>query len=633
MRARESHLVLEHRLHRRVHVLSLLVFTPVLALPFLHHLGICWAWSYPKLFALQLAAALAWAGLLLILPVKLDEMVRASGIGMPMLVLVAWAGASTVWSSFPWMAAQPMVELIYGALAVVGLANLLTGTSTRRWFTAAYGIAAGGAAVAYVIAAAAAKNHMRVYPFANPNVAASFMIGPLAVGAAFALSAVRRRSRVRAGLLGAAAAVPCGWALVATRSDAGLAAGAGALVLVVVLSVGARLRRILVETLIGLAVLALLWPMLAPGLWPEAQLREAMGPRPGLWKGAARLAAERPATGLGVGTFLVEFADNWPREYAAHREFASFVRNAHCLPLHVLVELGVVGLGLAAWLLYRVIRNVRRAGLRGGQADRVLLRGLVCGGLGMLAHGLVSTSLHQQGAYANLILVLALIGGMATITWQHRAVGRRPPVLFRLLLALGVLAAFGLTAGRGLLSQYEMHRAWATPAHRYNERIDHLRRAIHVGWPSSWTLQARIELAKTYHRSGHVSDALDELDDAEALAPHFGRVERYRAELLLERGELRAATDALIDYCEKDPFSRRAYQVWIAVLDAAPPEDRAAVGRPDAALRFLNIASHYNSPRLPRHDIFRGKAGEAEPLPGIYTLRRTFVDALRKPER
>ncbi len=610
--------MLDHRLEVRVRVLAAFVFVLLLALPFLNNLGISWELSYPKLFALQAAVAVAWAGLLVLRPDPLGETMGASGMGLPMLAFVGWAGLSAVWSGFPWMAGQPGIELGFAMAAVVGLANLFSDRRSRGRFVLLYGLSAGAAAVVYVLHYAAAPDHMRVYPFANPSVAALFMIGPMAVGASFALSSVMRRTRWWKGLLGAAVAVVCGWALVRSRSTAGTASGAVALFLVLLFTLRGRSRRLLPAVVLVVVVVVMAWPVTVPGLWPGAEFIEGLGPRAGLWRGTGRLINERPLAGHGAGTFVVEFSRVSPREFAAHRHYASVVENAHSFPLHVLAELGIVGLGLIVWLLYRAARNVRTAERQVDSGERALLLGLVCGGIGMVGQGLGCTAVHQPGAYVNLILVFALIAGMARMSGMHRPAAARPSAAAGFVLGLGALAIFVLTAGPNLVSQYEMREGFATPADQYTERLGHLRRSVELWAPTPRTLRARIEMALTYQRSGHVGQAVEQLDAVNELAPNFGRIQVARTQMLLELGELGPATDAVIIYCEKDPFDSATYRLWAEIVRATPPELRAEVARPDVALRYLEIAGRYVSPRLPPDR--------------IEMLREPFLEAMREPD-
>ena len=612
-----SHLSSERRLELQVRLVALLAFAPIIVLPFLHNLGVSRLWSYPKLVALQAAAVTAWAGLLIVRPSRFEQILRSSGVGPPMVLLLGWGALSAAWSGARWTAAQPLVELGYMALALTGFAYLLTSTTIRKWFLTAYGLAAGGACLAYVICYPLSGTHMKVYPFGNPNVAAAFAILPLAVGAAYAISAAAGRVPVRVGLIGGTVALASGAAVVVSRSAAGGMSAAGALVLVAVFSFRGRLRRRLLEVLCSVGLLILLWPLLAPGLWPERWIREHAGPRPAIWQGAAELAGERPLFGLGLGSFFVEYARVHPLDYAAHRQKSAMVENAHCVPVHVVIELGLVGVALAAWLVYRAVRNARQATRRAGHFERAMLRGLVCGGIGMLTQGLVSTSLHQPECSINLVLALALIGGAASVWWRRNVPGRKRALFLRVLPVLLLAAVFLMTAAPGAISQFHMHRAWTTQADQPAPRIRSLRKAIAATWPTRATLEARIKLADVYQQTGHLREALDHLHAVNVLAPNFGKSKRHQADLLLRLGRIEQASNAIWAYCRKDPFDPTAQALWVDILKEATRQQKPYAARPREAVKLLTIAADH------RTRAFR--FADARRLQGI---RRIFTEAM-----
>jgi len=595
----QSHLTAERRLQYRSRLVAVLALAPIVALPFLCNLGVTFSWSYLKLFALQTAVLVACAGLFIVRPAGAARMLGASGVGLPMVFVLLWGAMSTMWSNVPWAAVQPLVELGYMALAVVAFANLLTSPATRKWFTAVYGASAGAACVVYVLCNGAAESHMRVYPFENPNVGAAFAIIPLAVGVAYAVSAAARRVPILAGVLGLLVAGACGSAIVTSNSAAAMVSAAGAVFLVVAFSLRGMVRRMLLELSCLGAILLALWPLLAPDLWPGEWLDRQLGARPAMWQGAVRLIRKSPVRGLGLGSFMVEYTRVFPLDYAAHRYTSDIVENAHCLPLHVLAELGVIGAMFGAWLLIRIFLNARLAARDAGPGDRTLLLGLVCGGLGMLAQGLASTSLHQPECTINLVLALAVIGGVAAARRPHAAVGR-PALWSRIIPPVLLAGIYVATAGGGLLSQIYLRRASVAPAERTTLRRDDLRRSIAATWPTLWTIKARLKLALLYQNNGYKRAALAEIRAIDRLAPNFAAISRHEADLLLQLDRPEDAARAILRYCRKNPFSRDAYRIWAAILERAMQAGKPQAARPDEAVKLLAIAEE----RI-QADIFR----------------------------
>ena len=615
-----SHMGLHRLFTRQVRIIALLALGLIALAPFLSNLGLTYSWSYVKLFALQAAVLITWAGLLAVRPVRTDELLGASGVGLPMVLIFAWALLSTLWSNARWAATQPLIELAYMGLAVVGLANLFTAARIRQWFTTAYGCAAGLACLIYVplkieANAQRATNPqapMTVYPFDNPNVAAAFAILPMTVGFSYAVAACRGRAARRAGVLGGIVAVICGAAIVVSGSAAALAGGAGALVLVGVFACRGKLRKHLLIALVALAALGAL--AIAGGLWRTPWFAAQLGARPALWKGAMALVEKAPVRGLGLGSFPVEYTSVYPREYAAHELWSPVVEKAHSLPLHVVAELGLVGLALAALLIAFAARRAAVANYRAVGTERVLLRGLVCGCLGMLAQGLVGVPLHYVEGYTGLVLALAMIGGLGNSWWRRTPPSSEPSPLARRLPAAILALLFLATAGPGLLSQIYQRQGMHAPR-RSTERVEKLEDAVSACWPTLWTFYARDELANATLEWGQFVEhrpeqkefakqvfqaGLEQMQAVNRLAPNLGRTRKKEAVIRLKLGQVDAAAEAVIDYCRKDPFDAGAYDVWRDILSAARRQGRTQLARPEEAVRLLKGAEKKDCKRLPR---------------------------------
>lgn len=592
----------------RLHLVAWPALGLMILFPLLSQLPFTYSWSYPKLLALQTATLIAWAGLLILQPVRRGQLLSAAGLGLPMAAILAWATLTVSWSHFTWAATQPLVNLCYMAFAVVGFAGLLGTARSRTRFTTAYGISAGVACAVYVVCRAFATSHMKVFPFDNPNVAATFAIMPMATGAAFAISAAAGRIRKSAGIIGGLVALSCASTIFVSRSAAGGAAALGALVLVFIYSFRDKKRERMLEALCLATALLVLWPLLAPELWPSRWIGEQLGPRPAMWQGALDLARESPVAGLGIGTFFAEYTHVFPRAYAAHVAASDILENAHCVPLHIVAEVGLVGLVLAAWLVFQALRDAKAAASRAGHHERALVRGLVCGGAAMLAQGLVSTSLHQPECSVNLVLGLALIAGIAGAR-RPRGANHKPGTLIRTALLILFACIFVLTAGRGFLTQLHLHQAATT--RDATMRIDHLKKAIRYGPVSLWTLDARQRLASTYLNLGDPSAALREVLAVDRLAPNLGKIRLNQAELCLDpavAGEpprLQQAADAITSYCRKNPFNETAYEIWLGIVEAAVRSGQPELARPQEAERLLNFAIGIDSPNLPRNEAMR----------------------------
>lgn len=229
--------------------------------------------------------------------------------------------------------------------------------------------------------------------FWHPNRLAEFVeqIGLLLVGC---------------GMAGVLPALCTAGALIAmagtwgTDSKAGMATMiGGAIVVVAWLSMSSAARRRAVW--IGLAGLAGATVVAAWAYWAHG----GIGTRVLVYRFAWELFAEHPVLGIGGG--------NWPLAVAAAPLGVSrfwFRTHAHSLPLHLAVEVGIVGVLLGAamfatplWAAWRRLQDVD-AGWRG------VAHGAMAAVAGLLAHNVVHYFLRDavDGILTGMLLGLAL---------------------------------------------------------------------------------------------------------------------------------------------------------------------------------------------------------------------------------
>ena len=192
---------------------------------------------------------------------------------------------------------------------------------------------------------------------------------------------------------GVAAAMLAAWS---TGSTAGMAVIFGGTILCVgwtLMSGTARRRAILILTLAGLgAAVAGIWAFISHG---------GIGSRQIIFDFAAREFAERPWLGAGAGNWSLLVGQ---AEHGVSRFW--FRGHAHSLPLHIAVELGLVGVACAAVFFAAplVVAWRRFAGLL--PVPRAVGTGASFAVLGILAHNLVHYFLRDptDGIMTGLVL-------------------------------------------------------------------------------------------------------------------------------------------------------------------------------------------------------------------------------------
>jgi hypothetical protein len=186
--------------------------------------------------------------------------------------------------------------------------------------------------------------------------------------------------------------------------------------------------------------------------------------RPAWWREAVRIARDRPLGGSGAGTF--ELARK------QFREDASAVSEPHNVPLQLLADLGVVGLGLGLLIVGGASAGIRR-GLRLAEgSERPAAAALSCVVLAYAVHALVDYDLDFLAVTAPMLLALGavLVTGRPSATPRVGAFG---------LVLLGVTAAAAIAVvALPALADRDVDRSLAaTDSGRIAEAVDAAERA------------------------------------------------------------------------------------------------------------------------------------------------------------
>jgi len=135
-----------------------------------------------------------------------------------------------------------------------------------------------------------------------------------------------------------------------------------------------------------------------------------------IWLSTVEIAKEHPIIGSGIGTLGV----NYPRaqgEVLAQARYEHFIPqanysiNAHNDLLHMLAEIGILGLLCAAWIIIAFYKRAFLSLRRLSTERRLLLIGFMGGALAILAHSVFSFPFHviQNGLLFWLFLGLSWV--------------------------------------------------------------------------------------------------------------------------------------------------------------------------------------------------------------------------------
>lgn len=239
-------------------------------------------------------------------------------------------------------------------------------------------------------------------PYINHNHYAGLMemLIPLAAGIAF----VERGSK-RVLLLFAAAVMTL--TVVFSRSRGGMIGLAAELVFVCLLLFRTqRSRRGTLAFFGGIAIIVAMVFSLGSDKMFERFAETHDQYRLQIYRDSLKMAVQKPVLGYGLGTFSTV--------YPAHRSFYTdlFVNHAHNDYLEMLVDTGLIGLGLFVWFMVGVYRSGwKKVANANDYEGRVLSLAALTGVTGIVAHSFLDFNLHIP---ANAALFFVLCAAVAT---------------------------------------------------------------------------------------------------------------------------------------------------------------------------------------------------------------------------
>jgi hypothetical protein len=200
------------------------------------------------------------------------------------------------------------------------------------------------------------------------------------------------------------------------------------------------------------------------------------------WDESFRIAADRPLGGSGAGTFALA-----RRRY---RDDATPVREPHSVPLQLLADLGVVGLGLGVVLAVGAGVGILRSLRRAPPGQRAPAAALACFVLAYAVHALVDYDLDFLAVSGPALLALGVLLALG------RPLSTRRAALPGIVAVGAVGAAAALGVALPALADRSVDRALAAADDgRVAAAVDHADRARQLNPLSLGALQARARAA------------------------------------------------------------------------------------------------------------------------------------------
>ena len=334
----------------------------------------------------------------------------------PMLAYGAWSAASVAWSVNPaYSLSELRPGLLYPFVAfLVFFAATPDARAIDRWaWSLSAGLAALGAAAAFLLVTTGWFDPDRWHGDAGFYATHVVLAMPL-----LAWAWVRTGSRGARGALAAAAILTF---VASAWNDNRVAWIALAAMLLLALAISHDLlpqRRRPAALALAAAALAVLAALFAWSLQLRAERLEGTpyaaeaqilrDPRPALWDYAARRHGEAPWIGFGYGRAILDLQFRMGVVPGVDRPFYT---HAHNTPLNVLLQGGVVGLALFAWMVIALAREMTAGLAAGGHRRFVATLGIVLLA-GFAIRNMTDDFLVRHSAMLAMALAGAVLGAL-----------------------------------------------------------------------------------------------------------------------------------------------------------------------------------------------------------------------------
>jgi putative inorganic carbon (HCO3(-)) transporter len=290
--------------------------------------------------------------------------------------------------------------------------------------------------------------------FGNPDLLAGFLIFPLAISVALALS--EKKTGWRIFYWATFLVTTASWIVAFTRGA--WIGGVLALAILIVAAILARPKLNAVDWsfagLTGLAGVALVVRSLASSsqvmnVWNRLQsiLQSAAigsdNTRYEIWQAAISAIKARPLFGFGADTFRLVFPLYKPLDYVKDAGYLSVADNVHDYPLQLAAGIGIIGFlllyGLFGWALWLGAPN---AFSRGKGAERLVIAGFWAASVGYLMH--LMTGLSVTGSSVFLWIALAIIVSPTARETHHDAPASGAMVGTLLIVVLALASIYNV---------------------------------------------------------------------------------------------------------------------------------------------------------------------------------------------
>ena len=467
-------------------------------------------------------------------------------------------------------------------------------------------------------------------PMGTSNwLAACLLIPMMLCVEGFCRNVFRRERHVKsAALFGVAFLFMAPVFVLSESESAAVAFGLALAALPVLLHV--RRRWLITGVIAGVLVLGCVGDLTLgkPGRLRSFAASKSVNIRLSMWRWGLKLARRNPVSGLGAGGYFPNVGTVSAGDITRKPGYYADINlHAHCEPLEVLVEVGV--LGLAAFLLPPVVclRGVVRLGRDGPTDDlRLRLGAFAAGWLAVLLQSFVTVGMRFWGVpvvfWTGVGLMLAALRVVPRPEADTPSETGRPLSRRTVNVGIGVLAV--LIAAGGYFVVFRGFRAsMAMKQTIYPMGADRRTRLLTRTAEESAFFVARVRarnaLGRHYQELGRPADAARAFETVLDLAGDYCDTKLLLAETHLERGSLGDAMPLMESYGTLRPADPRTADDLVRFLAGLPEAT-------DARDQLNRLFEAY--PECGKVHVAAGKIGLMLDPPQPEAVRRHFTRAL-----
>lgn len=241
--------------------------------------------------------------------------------------------------------------------------------------------------------------------------------------------------------------------------------------------------------------------------------------RPSIWQGVGKMIQTHPLLGFGAGRFQIFYPQYRIPEYFTHPLSVDNTDHAHCEPLEVLAETGMIGFACISGFLILTFMQIFGNFKNLNEKQQYFAGSLMIGISLLLFENLFDVNLRYA---ASKFILWSFLGLAAGLSFRNPSAKDQPrePLYFRLAAISGVMMVFlYFCFMRPFLGDVFFKQGIrARNVNNYASAVEYYRQACNI---DPYHIEARYRLAFLYGSSGYVERGIEEYLEVLKMAPFF----------------------------------------------------------------------------------------------------------------